>query len=237
MPDLSVVIPAFNEAHRLSPTLERILPFLRAEESSFEILVVDDGSSDDTAGVARSFDAPEVKVVRHMVNRGKGAALRTGVLASQGERVLLCDADLSVPIEELDRLSPHLAAADLVMGSRAAPGARVTRRQALYRSLMGKTFNRIIRTLGVRGFRDTQCGFKLLTGDVARELFSRLMIERFAYDVELVWLALRQGHRVVEVGVTWGHVEFSRVNPVSDSLNMLWDVIRFRFHHYRSGTG
>lgn len=235
--ELSVVIPAYNEGRRLVPTLERILGYLRSHEGSFEVLVVDDGSADETAEVVRSFEAPEVCLVRHTVNRGKGAALRTGALASQGERVLLTDADLSTPIEELDRLTPHLATADLVLGSRAVAGADVTVHQAPYRELMGKTFNLLIRLLGIRGISDTQCGFKLLTGEAARRLFAELTIDRFAYDVELVWLARRHGFRVVEVGVSWADSPDSRVHPLFDSVHMLFDVLRFRLHHRRRGRG
>ena len=235
-PDLSVVVPAYDEGVRLAPSLRRILDHLWSRELDFEVLVVDDGSRDDTAEVARSFDVPELVVLRHLVNRGKGAALRTGVLASQGDRVLLTDADLSTPITDLDRLEPHLHDADLVLGSRAVRDADVTERQPLYRELMGKTFNVLIRLLGVRGIRDTQCGFKLLDGAVAREIFAALTIDRFAYDVELVWLARRRGLRVKEVGVTWADSPDSRVSPVRDSLSMLRDVLRFRLRHSRRRT-
>lgn len=241
-PALSVVVPAYDEGGRLAPSLRRILDHLRAEYRDargldFEVLVVDDGSRDDTAEVARSFDVPEVVVLRHLVNRGKGAALRTGVLASQGDRVLLTDADLSTPITDLERLEPHLEDADLVLGSRAVRDADITERQPLYRELMGKTFNLLIRLLGVRGVRDTQCGFKLLDGGAARDLFAALTIDRFAYDVELVWLARRRGLRIEEVGVTWANSADSRVSPVRDSLSMLLDVLRFRFRHSRVRAG
>lgn len=232
-PELSVVVPAYDEGVRLAPSLRRIVDHLRGRGLDFELLVVDDGSRDDTVEVARRFDAPELVVLRHLVNRGKGAALRTGVLASQGDRVLLTDADLSTPITDLDRLEPHLEDVDLVLGSRAVQDAEITDRQPLYRELMGKTFNLLIRLLGVRGIRDTQCGFKLLEGGVARDLFAALTIDRFAYDVELVWLARRRGLQIKEVGVTWADSPDSRVSPVRDSLSMFRDVLRFRFRHSR----
>lgn len=232
MPDLSVVVPAFDEADRLGGSLERMLTYLRSGSESFEILVVDDGSRDGTAALAAGLDASEIRVLRHTVNRGKGAAVRTGMLASRGRRVLLSDADLSTPIEELERLEPHLSSAHVVLGSRAVPGARITRRQARYRELMGKAFNVVIRYVGgVRGFRDTQCGFKLFRGEAARDLFADVLLDGFAYDVEMVWLARRRGLRVVEVGVTWAHRDASRVHPVFDSLRMLRDVLRYRFLH------
>lgn len=232
-PELSVVVPAYDESERIVPSLRRILDYLRGSGRPFEVLVVDDGSRDDTAEAARGLDAPEVLVLRHLVNRGKGAALRTGALASQGARVLLTDADLSTPIEDLERLEPHLADAELVLGSRAVSEADVTERQPFYRELMGKVFNKLVWLAGVRGIRDTQCGFKLLDGDAARRLFAELTIDRFAYDVELVWLARRRGLLVREVGVRWANSPDSRVHPVRDSLSMLRDVLRFRFRHSR----
>jgi dolichyl-phosphate beta-glucosyltransferase len=233
--DLSVVIPAYNESRRLAPTLHRVVDYLRREGRPFEVLVVDDGSTDDTSEVASSFEPHGVRVLRQPVNRGKGAVLKAGVLESRGREVLLVDADLSTPIEEVEKLRPHLSEAKLVIGSRAAEGAQITKRQPLMRELMGRTFNLLIRLLGVRGLRDTQCGFKLLDGDVARRLFQELTIERFAYDVELVLLARRHGYRVAEVGVVWADSPQSRVDPMKDSMRMLLDVVRIRWRGWRNG--
>jgi dolichyl-phosphate beta-glucosyltransferase len=233
--DLSVVIPAYNEALRLGPTLERVVEYLQRRGLRYEVLVVDDGSTDTTAKVAESFAEDGVHLLRQDVNRGKGAVVRAGVLASRGREVLLVDADLSTPIEEIEKLEPHLAEAPVVLGSRSVQGSDITQRQPFYREMMGRTFNLIIRMLGVRGLRDTQCGFKLLAGDVARRLFAELTIERFAYDVELVWLARRHGYNVVEVGVRWADSSSSRVNPLSDSSRMLWDVLALRWRSWRRG--
>jgi dolichyl-phosphate beta-glucosyltransferase len=227
-PELSVVIPAYNEARRLRPTLERVVEYLEGRGALFEVLVVDDGSTDGTRRVAEKLLDPRVWLLELATNRGKGAALRYGVVASRGRRVLLCDADLSTPIEELARLEPHLEEAEVVLGSRGVEESKVETRQPLYRELMGRTFNLIIRLLGFGGFRDTQCGFKLLRGDVARELFPQLTVDRFAYDVELVVEAQRRGYRVVEVGVEWHDSPTSRVRPVRDSWRMLTDVVRLR---------
>ncbi len=233
--DLSVVIPAYNEALRLGPTLERVVEYLRQRGLSYEVLVVDDGSTDATAEVAERFAGDGVQVLRQSVNRGKGAVLRAGVLASRGREVLLVDADLSTPIEEIEKLRPHLSRAPVVLGSRSVEGSDITLHQPFYREWMGRTFNLVIRILGVRGLRDTQCGFKLLAGDVARRLFAEMTIERFAYDVELVWLARRHGHEVAEVGVRWADSASSRVNPISDSSRMLWDVLALRWRSWRRG--
>jgi dolichyl-phosphate beta-glucosyltransferase len=244
-PTLSVVIPANNEARRLGPTLDRVTEYLRARqdreqgpEGEHEVLVVDDGSTDDTAARVEAHPDTMVRLVRQPENRGKGAALRRGVAESRGRRVLLCDADLSTPIQDVERLTPHLDdGADVAIGSRAAEGADVQRHQPFYRELMGKTFNRIIRMLGVRGLRDTQCGFKLLDGEVARRLFGELRTEGFAFDVELVWLARRHGLRIDEVGVRWIDSPDTRVHAVYDSARMLRDVLLMRWRHRRTRFG
>lgn len=230
--DLSVIIPAYNEALRLGPTLDRVAGYLAARGIDHEILVIDDGSSDGTAALALGHPAAAVRLLRQPRNLGKGAALRRGVAESRGRRVLLTDADLSTPIEELERLEDRLeAGADLAIGSRGLEDSDVRRAQPIYRELMGRTFNGIIRLLGVRGVSDTQCGFKLLSGAVARELFPFLAIDGFAYDVELIWLARRRGLRVDEVGVAWINSPDSRVHPVFDSIAMLRDVVLMRWRH------
>lgn len=228
---ISVVIPAYNEAERLGATLHKAVEYLGRRGDSYEVLVVDDGSRDRTVEVAEAFSGKGVRVIRHERNRGKGGAIKTGITASRGAEVLLSDADASTPIEELEKLERRLDEAPVVLGSRAVAGADIRQHQPFYREIMGKTFNRIIRMAGVRGVSDTQCGFKLLRGDVAREIGSALTIEGFAYDVELVWLARQRGHRVVEVGVVWVDSPDSRVDPIRSSLSMLIDVIRMRFRH------
>ncbi len=228
-----MVIPAYNEADRLGPSLERALAYLERHGGSFEILVVDDGSRDTTGAVAAAYAGRGVRLLAHAANRGKGAALRTGVLASAGEAVLLSDADFSTPVEELPKLERRLGEAELVLGSRAVPGAELRERQPFYRELMGKTFNLLIRLLGVRGVHDTQCGFKLVRGGVARELFAEMAIDGFAYDVEMVWLAQRRGYRVVEVGVVWANSAASKVDPIRSSFEMFRDVLALRFHRAR----
>lgn len=230
---LSVVVPAYKEQSRLGATLGRILDYLEDRGESHEVLVVDDGSPDATAAVAEAYADRGVRTLRLPENRGKGAALRAGVLASRGERVLLTDADLSTPIQDLERLEPHLEKSPVVVGSRAVADSRLVRRQPRYRELMGKAFNHLVQLLTVRGIRDTQCGFKLLEGDLARELFADLEVERFAYDVELLWLAQRRGHSIAEVGVTWVNSPDTRVSAIRDSFQMLGDILRMRWRHRR----
>ena len=233
--DLSIVIPAYNESLRLGPTLRRVVDYLRQRGFSYEVLVVDDGSADDTSEVARQFEPEGVRVLRQEVNRGKGAVIKVGVLASRGREVLLVDADLSTPIEDLEKLQPRLADAQVVLGSRAVEGSDIQKHQPIYREMMGRIFNLIVQLSGVRGLRDTQCGFKLLDGDAARRLFPELQTERFAYDVEMVWLARRRGYKVVEVGVRWADSPSSKVNPLTDSARMFWDVMVLRWRHRKNG--
>jgi dolichyl-phosphate beta-glucosyltransferase len=230
-----VVIPAFNEAARIAPTLERVLGFLERRAEPFEVVVVDDGSTDGTGDIARTSAARGVAVVRLERNRGKGAAVRTGLAATRAERVLVTDADLSTPIEEIERLEEALRDADVAIGSRAVSSSRIPVRQPLHRELAGRTFNLLVRLAGVRGFSDTQCGFKLLDGGLARSLGSELTVDRFAWDVELLWLARRRGLRVAEVGVEWRNDPASRVRLFRDSLSMLADILRFRRRHRAAG--
>jgi len=238
-PRLSIVLPAFNEAARIGPTLDRIREFTRALAGGAEVIVVDDGSTDGTSELAKRPEYREVRWLRLARNHGKGAALRAGVLASAGAEVLLCDADLSTPIEEYERLRPHLegvagdGGAGVVLGSRGLADSKITRHQPRYRELMGRMFNLLVRTLVVGGIRDTQCGFKLLRGGLARQLFADLQIDRFAYDVELVWLARRRGETVVEVGVTWHDSPESSVHALRDSARMFADIARIRWRHRR----
>jgi dolichyl-phosphate beta-glucosyltransferase len=231
------VIPAFNEEARLGPTVQRVMSFLAARGAPWEIIVADDGSTDRTRDVAAEAAAgsPHVKVLALSPNRGKGAAVRAGMLAATGERVLFSDADLAKPIEELDKLAARLdGGADIAIASRALAGADIQVRQHPLREMMGRTFNTMVRALVLGGIRDTQCGFKLFTGQAARELFGRATVDGFAFDVEILWLA--QGRfQVAEVPVRWRHVEESKVSPGVDAARMFADLVRLRVRHALRG--
>jgi dolichyl-phosphate beta-glucosyltransferase len=234
-PLLSIVIPAFNEVDRLEPTLRRVIEFCRAQRPSYQILVIDDGSTDGTAGLARrvGLECPELEVIELGANRGKGAAVRAGMLAAEGRRVLFSDADLATPIEELGKLERALDGGhDIAIASRAAPGADIRVRQHLLRELMGRSFNLMVRLAAIGGIRDTPCGFKLFTRAAARDLFARAAIDGFAFDVEVLWLA-RGRYRIAEVPVVWRHVEESKVSPGSDAARMFVDLLRIRWIHRR----
>ena len=206
-PKLSIVIPAYNEAGRLPASLERIVAYLETRGQEYEVIVVDDGSSDETAAVAEQILAPigaRGRVVRNPVNMGKGASVRRGMLAARGARVLFSDADLSSPIEELPKLERALdEGAGIAIGSRAVDRTLIEERQSLARSLMGRLFNLVVQVFAVRGIHDTQCGFKLFVAEVVDPIFARARIERFGFDVEVLALAQRLGVPIAEVPVRW----------------------------------
>jgi dolichyl-phosphate beta-glucosyltransferase len=238
-PALSLIIPAYNEEQRIAPTLARITDYLEARRATYEIIVVDDGSKDRTTDIVREVAATNsrVQLLALAQNSGKGAAVRAGVLASRGVSVLFSDADLSTPIEELERLEARLYdGADVAVGSRATAGD-VDREQRLFRRIQGRAFHLVVRALGLRvagRIKDTQCGFKLFRGPIARVLFREVKLAGFAFDVELLELACER-FNVVEVPVAWQHADGSKVRPGIDAMKMLADVIRIRWSWLRHG--
>jgi glycosyltransferase involved in cell wall biosynthesis len=244
-PDLSVVIPAYNEEQRLPATLASIFGFVGQLGLATEVLVADDGSEDATASVVAALTAryPSLRLLR-LPHAGKAHAVRSGVLASRGRVVFMCDADLSMPIEDLAKLLAALdAGADIAIGSREAPGAQRFAEPA-YRHLMGRVFNRIVRLLTGVPLDDTQCGFKCFRGPVAHILFAGLQRYRAprgrlrgpmvtGFDVELLFLAHKWGYRVVEVPIHWYYAPGSKVQPIRDTLRMLADVLAVRWHDLR----
>jgi dolichyl-phosphate beta-glucosyltransferase len=229
-PALSVVIPAFNEAQRLPPTLERIQRHLAGRPGGSEILVVDDGSADATAEVAARAGAT---VLRNEGNRGKGYSVRRGMLHARGARRLMTDADLSTPIEELERLMACMDEGyDVVIASRAMAESRVEVRQPWYRENLGRAFNLVVRALVLPGLQDTQCGFKLFTAAAARDAFAASRLDGFSFDVEALVAARRRGYRIAELPVTWRNDEATRVGMVRGGLAFL-DLLRIRVHAWR----
>ncbi len=238
MTSLSIIIPAYNEEKRIGRSLRDISAYLATRALQYEVIVVDDGSSDETAAVvaAAAAENPRISLIRSDRNRGKGHALRMGVLASTGDRVLVSDADLSTPIDEVETLAAAMSAGncDIAIGSRALALSNIIKRQPWWRQGMGKIFNRIVKFIVLDGFEDTQCGFKLFNGDLAREIFSRAVTDRFAYDVEILLLARKSGCRILEVPIRWINAPGSTVNPVVDSARMVLDLLIMR---YRLGYG
>ena len=229
---LSVVVPCFNEEQRLPRTIEQIESFLDGRHTAHELILVDDGSADRTRQVmdaaAAEHSAVRVEALPH--NRGKGRALAVGVAAAKGDEILLTDADLSTPIEELDKLQAALdGGAGVAIASRAVRGSRVEVSQPIYRVVMGKAFNLIVQAVLLPGIWDTQCGFKLFRADVARQVFEGLSTDGFGYDPEVLYRARRRGFKIAEVPVVWRNSAPTKVSPVRSSLDMLRHVIRVRF--------
>ncbi|HJU06837.1 MAG TPA: dolichyl-phosphate beta-glucosyltransferase [Nitrospiraceae bacterium] len=238
-PNLSVVIPAYNEAERILPYLTNITSYLNRRGQPYEVLVVDDGSHDDTAVRVSAFrlDEPAVRVMRLPRNTGKGAAVRMGMLEARGDLRLIADADGATPIEELERLESRVRhGADLAVGSRslASQDRRYSVNARWHRSVLGNCFNGIVRRLGVNGISDTQCGFKLLRGTVARDLFSVGRVNGYGFDLEILYVAQRRGYRIAEVPVNWNEQAGSKVRIVRDGMQMIRDLLAVR-HHYQQG--
>jgi dolichyl-phosphate beta-glucosyltransferase len=229
---LSIVIPCFNEQDRLPATVQAIQRYMGERGLEYELILSDDGSRDGTAAVIASAisGSARVRMVKLPQNRGKGRALAEGVAVTHGELVLLTDADLSTPIEELPKLEARLAAgAGVAIASRAIKGSRIVISQPIYRVLMGKTFNLIVQVVLLPGLWDTQCGFKLFRGDLARGVFADLKTDGFGYDPEALYLAKNRGERIDEVGVVWRHSAPTKVAAFRSSYDMFKDVIRTRF--------
>jgi dolichyl-phosphate beta-glucosyltransferase len=228
-PLLTIIIPAWNEERRLPITLPQVVAFAEAQDYPVEVLVVDNASTDRTSDVVREIAAerPIVSLLRQPV-RGKGAAVRKGMLEGKGEYLFICDADLAMPIEEVGKfIPPVLSDYDVAIASREAPGAR-RYGEPWRRHLMGRVFNLVVRLLAVPGIQDTQCGFKCFRRDAARDLFSIQTIDGWAFDVEVLHAAQRRGYRLVEVPINWYYGADSRISPIRDSINMLNEVLHIR---------
>ncbi|MGC9356305.1 MAG: dolichyl-phosphate beta-glucosyltransferase [Anaerolineae bacterium] len=236
VPLMTIVIPAYNEAHRLPQTLTRVMDFVKARPERLDVIVVNNNSRDETGEIARRHAAnyPRLQIIDQPI-QGKGAAVRKGIFASRGRYAFVCDADLAMPIEELPRFFPENLGGDydIAIGSREAPGSRRFN-EPWYRHIMGRVFNLIVRTLTVPGIQDTQCGFKSFRREVAEHLFSVQTINGWAFDVEVLALAVQWNYDVIEVGIPWYYGEGSRVNPIQDSLRMVREVLRVR-RNLRSG--
>ena len=247
-PELTIVVPAYNESARLPGTLRAIDQFIIDSRLTVELLVVDDGSSDDTIHVAKAHTSAAARYVTMCLShRGKASAVRTGILASNGRHVLFTDADLSTPIDYATQLMEALEhGADVAIGSREGIGSTRVGEPA-YRHVMGRVFNAVVRLLAVPGINDTQCGFKAFRRDAARDIFSRTILHSgdapvhgprvTGFDVEVLFIARKSGYTIAEVPVYWEHVSGSKVQPLPDSFRMFADVLRVRWNalrgHYR----
>ncbi len=235
---LSIVFPAFNEEERIEKSLNRTREYCIANVPDYEVIVVDDGSKDNTAKIVFAMTQrwPLLRLIKLPQNRGKGAATRQGVLAAKLEWILCSDVDLSTPIQDVEKLLAATEQAPVVIGSRSIEGANIARRQPWYRVLMGRFFNVLARLSGVPGYLDTQCGFKLYRRDAARSIFERSTVDGFAFDVEVLLLARKLGLNVAEVPVVWLNDERSKVRVFRDPPKMFLDVIKVRWRHRNFGT-
>ncbi len=235
---LSIIIPAYNEEKRIRVSLSKIYDFLKTKEYDYEIIVVDDGSTDKTvieAQQSRLFKEDKSGIIKNWINMGKGFSVKRGILASRGDYILFSDADSSTPITELDKLFSHMNYAyDIVIGSRSVKDSDVRIHQPWHRERMGKTFNLFVKLLLMKDFNDTQCGFKLFKGNVARKIAPLLKIDGFSFDVEMLYLAKLKGYKIKEVGVVWEDHPQSKVKPISNSIDMFFGLLKIkRLHNNR----
>lgn len=240
-PELSVVIPAYNEAERIGLTIQQISNHLNKSRIAHEIIVVSDGSTDSTIDIVRHLAEHDsrIRLIGYDRNQGKGYAVRTGTIAAESENVLLTDADLATPIEELHKLQKVAENGfEVVVGSRALSDSKIVGWRPWYRVLSGKVFNAIVRLSAVPGIHDTQCGFKLFTCGSAARIFASAKLDGFGFDVEALFLARKYGYRVSEIGVLWNNSPSTKVSVFRDTLPMLWEVLKIRMNdwkkHYES---
>jgi dolichyl-phosphate beta-glucosyltransferase len=235
-PKYSFVIPVYNESSRVLAALTSVVGFIRARGWNAEVLVVNDGSTDNSADVVRSFaqTAPEVRLIENPGNRGKGYSVRAGMLQARGHVVLFTDADLSAPIEEAERLFAAIRhGADIAIGSRWLEKDRQTQRQPLYRQFFGRCFNAVTRLVIRLPYADTQCGFKAFTRQAAQTVFQLQTIERWGFDPEILFIALKRDFWIIEVPVSWAHDERSRMSYLKDGFKMLQEITIVRWNAFR----
>mgnify|MGYP001330397209 CR=1 FL=1 len=233
---LSVVIPAYNEEKRIGSSLTRVYEYLKKRDFDFEIIVIDDGSKDKTLNLLTEYSQknPNLIVLKNENNQGKGFSVKKGILKSKGNIILFTDADLSTPIEEIDKLINYLKEGyQIAIGSRALPESRIEIYQVWYRQLMGKAFNKIIRIILNLDYYDTQCGFKCFQRTAALEIFKSMKISGFSFDIEVLFIANHRGLKIKEVPVRWYNSPESKVKVVRDSSRMLWDILKLRFNNFK----
>jgi dolichyl-phosphate beta-glucosyltransferase len=232
---LSIIIPAFNEEKRITETLSRIESYTKKQGYPYEIIIVDDGSNDNTGEIVRNSSATNVTVrlLQNKKNMGKGYSIKRGMLEAGGEYLLFSDADLSTPIEEIEKLMPWFSRGyDIIIGSRGLPGSNVVRRQPFYREKSGRIFNTLVRLFILKGIEDTQCGFKCFRRETAKQVFKRQTINGFCFDVEVLFIASKLGYRIKEIPIVWYNSTDTKVNILIDPLKMFLDLFRIRFNFF-----
>ena len=233
---LSLVIPAYNEEKIISSTLKRISTYLQKNNWRYEIIVVNDGSRDATRREVEKYKKvnTNIKLLRNRVNRGKGYAVKKGILEANGRYLLFLDADLSTPIEEVEKLLKWLERGqDVAIASRGLPESRIETHQPRYRETMGRIFNLLVQIMIMRGIKDTQCGFKCFKKEVAHNLFSQQKIDGFAFDTEILFLARKHKYKIKEVPIRWINAPITRVHPIYSSFQMIKDLIRIKVNIWK----
>ncbi|AJF61351.1 TPA: glycosyltransferase family 2 protein [Candidatus Woesearchaeota archaeon] len=223
--DISVIVPAYNEERRIGKTLRKITAYLGKRKINYEIIVVDDGSSDRTSAVAGSFSNPRIKILSSEKNRGKGYSVKKGLLSAKYGIALFSDADLSTPIEDIGKLERYIDDYGIVIGSRKEKGANVVEKQPPWRVMAGNIFPLFVNIMTGLGIKDTQCGFKLFRVKKCRQVFKKMTIDGFSFDVEMLYIAKKKGLKIKEVGVDWNNDRATKVRFVRDSFSMLMDLI------------
>lgn len=226
-----MIVPAYDEESRLGPTLDRICSYLETKSYSWIVVAVSDGSRDRTPQIVEEKSAinNHIRLIHYTLNRGKGYAVRTGMLQIEAEYLLFSDADLAAPIEEIEKLWPSMeAGAQVAIGSRPLKDSRLEIRQPWHREMLGRAFNLAVQTLAVKGIKDTQCGFKLFTNQAAKEIFSRCKLDGFGFDFESLMIARDLGYRIEEIPIRWAHQEGSKVVLMRDGPRMLRDLVKLR---------
>jgi len=234
---LSIVIPTYNEEKRIGLTLQKIQEYLEKQDYNYEIIVVDDGSKDNTWELLKETaqQNEEIYIMRNGENKGKGYSVKKGVLQSHGEYILFSDADLSTPIEEAEKLLSSLLAreCDIAIGSRGLSDSDIQIPQPWYRRTMGRIFNLLVQIIVMRGIKDTQCGFKCFRRRVVYEIFPKQRINGFSFDVEILYIARKYHYRIKEIPVRWFNSPFSHVHPIRSSLEMFLDLIKIKINDWR----
>jgi dolichyl-phosphate beta-glucosyltransferase len=229
--EISIVIPAYNEEKRIEKTLKKIYEYFKEKGVEFEIIIVDDGSKDKTVEIVERFslDKKEIRILKHEKNMGKGAAVKTGILNAKGELILFTDADLSTPIEEFEKLKNEIEGGyDIAIGSRALKDSKIIIPQPFYRRIIGRIFPLLVRLIVIKDFKDTQCGFKLFKNEAAKKIFSRLKINGFAFDVEVLARGKKEGFKIAEIGVVWYNSPESKVSVLKAPIKMFLELNKIK---------